>query len=255
MELYDAGIIDNDIAEVIPLGDIHTECKSWAKEILMRDVEYIKQRPHARGVLWGDVLQTDLISSVGNVYEQPKTPQQQKYIARDILLPIKNQLIGAMPGNHENRSKESQNSVYDLCELLGIHFFDDEASFRISVGKGKNGKPIVYTFYGVHGTKGGSPGNVLNGIIALSGITEADVYIMAHAHKPVLHHDVYFKNDLHNNKKLAQVRYYVGCGSYQGRDAFPVKFGMRPSALGSPVIKLDGKVKDVEITLPRGIKI
>ena len=50
------------------------------------------------------------------------------------------------------------------------------------------------------------------------------------------------------------VRYYVGCGSYQGRDSYPVRYGMRPTVIGSPVVKLNGKIKDVEVTLPRGIK-
>ena len=254
MELYNAGTVNGDYASVVIMGDIHTQCKCWAKEILQKDIDSIKQDPNARVILLGDILQFDLTSSVGNVYEQPKTPQQQKYIARDFLLPIKDKIIGAMSGNHENRTKESMNAIFDLCELLGIHFFDDEASFRIGVGKGNKGKPLVYTFYGVHGTKGGSPGNVLNGIIALSGITDADIYLMAHAHKPVLHHDVYFKTDLHNNNKMPVVRYYVGCGSYQGRDSYPVRYGMRPTVMGSPVVKLNGKIKDVEVTLPRGIK-
>jgi hypothetical protein len=256
VELFDAGYVEHDKAEIIIMGDIHTSCKNWAQDILQADIDYVAANPHARVILLGDILQFDLISSVGNVYDgQTKTPQEQKYMARDFLKPIKHQIIGAMSGNHENRTKESMNAIYDLCELLEIHFFDDEACFRISVGKGRNGKPIVYTFYGLHGTKGGSPGNVLNGVIALSGIAEADIYIMAHAHKPVLHHDVWFRTDLQNGNMIPTVRYYVGCGSYQGRTSYPVRFGMRPSVMGSPVVKLNGSKKDVEVSLPRGIAV
>ena len=253
MELFDAGRIDDNSALVVLMGDIHAKCKNWDERNFMLDVDRIQNTDNARVILVGDQLQFDLASSVGNVYEQPIPPGEQKYFLAEKLEPIKEKIIGAVSGNHENRSKENGNPTKDLCKFLGIHFFDDEICFRISVGKGKNGKPIVYRFYGVHGVKGGTAGNVLNGIVALAGVADADVYFAAHSHKPVLHHDVYFRADLHNNLMTPVVHYYVGCGSYQGRDSYPVRGAMKPTVMGSPYLKLSGITKDVEASLPRGI--
>ena len=252
MELFDAGYIDNPTANIYIMSDLHIGCKNWAREQFMADREAIMQDPFARVVLPGDIIQYDLVSSVGDTYGQDIPPGEQKYKAEELLTPIKDKIIGICAGNHENRSKEDAKPIKDLCKFLGVHYFDDECSFRIAVGK-KGPNPAVFSFYGIHGSSNGQTiGAIANSLHKLSRIADADIYFMGHTHWATQFPEVFFRRDIIHGKMIPAVRYYVCSAAYQGRERYPIVKGMVGKVMGCPVVTLNSN-KKVSIMLPDGI--
>ena len=254
MELFDAGNLDSDIVKVFILSDLHIGCKNFAGEQFIADREAIKNDKYAKVVLPGDILQYDIKDSVGDTYGQAISPGEQKYEAERLLEPIKDKIIGICSGNHENRSKEDSNPIKDLCKFLGVHYFEDECSFRIGVGKDKYGNPAVFSFYGIHGSSNGQTiGAIGNSLQRLSGIVDADIYFQGHSHQPLHFSNVFFRRDMNHSRMIPVVRHYVSAGSYQGREKFPIVKGMIGKVMGCPVVTLTNK-KEVTVSLPTGIK-
>lgn len=253
MELYDAGHIDNETANVYIMSDLHIGCRNWAGEQFMADRAAIANDPYAKVVLPGDILQYDIKDSVGDTYGQAISPGEQKYEAERLLTPIKDKIIGICSGNHENRSKEDSNPIKDLCKFLGVHYFEDECSFRVSVGKDKYRNPVVYSFYGIHGASNGQTiGAVGNSLNKLSSIVDADVYFQGHSHQPIHFSTVYFRRDINHSRMVPVVRHYVSAGSYQAREKYPIVKAMVGKVMGCPVVTLTNN-RQITVALPNGI--
>lgn len=248
MELYCVPHIDLDYIDLVLLSDLHAGCQNWAEELLKRDIDAIKNNPHARVLIPGDLFQRDLKNhKVGDVYKQKLSPSEQRDKAEEILTPIKDKIIGILQGNHDARGSDDSNPVKDLCRFLGTHYFEDEICVQFSVGSQKNGKPCVYTGYGIHGVAGGTVGNIANALTRLINICDADFYFAGHAHQMVTFPLGWFRRDLYNHKMAPVTRRFIACGSYQGREAYPVTHAMIPKVLGSPTIVLSGKYKKMSV--------
>jgi len=127
-------------------------------------------------------------------------------------------------------------------------------SFKISVGEKRNGKPCVYSGYGIHGYSSGrfasSPALMLE---RLPVVADADFYFAGHTHLPITFSHVWFRRDLHNGNMIPVQRLFIGCGSFQGRERYPVKLALTPKVMGAPILYLGGEKKDMWVELPRGI--
>ena len=253
MELFNAGHIDNQVGKIWLMSDIHLGCQNWAKESFNRDIEEIKKDPHARVVINGDTMQKDLRTSVGDVYGQSIRPGRQKYVAEELLAPIKDKLIGISGGNHDegSRIKEDSTDVEDLCKFLGVHYFRDEISFRVSVGMDRYGNPLVKSFYGIHGVSNGqTPGAIMNALFRLSYVVDADVYFMGHTHLTAQYPLGFFRRDIIHGKMVPVVRHFISSASYQGREKFPVINAMTPKTIGTPIVSINCQNNKVTVELP-----
>lgn len=252
LELYCVPHIDLDHIDLVLLSDLHAGCQNWAEDLLKRDIDAIKNNPFARVLIPGDLFQRDLKNhKVGDVYGQAIPPSKQKYYMRDLLLPIKDKIIGMCEGNHDARGSEDASEVFDLCELLGVHYFTDEICCQFSVGAMDiNKKPAVFSMYGLHGFAGGKIGNVANRLMDLSNVADADIYFVGHSHQSLYFPVGWFRRDLYNHKMTPITRHYIACGSYQGREKYPVTKAMIPKVLGSVTVRLSGRDKKIAVSLP-----
>ena len=253
MELFNAGHIDNQQSRIWLMSDIHLGCRNWAKDILMKDIEAIKKDPFARVVINGDTLQKDLRTSVGDVYGQSVRPGEQKYEAEKILKDIADKIVGISEGNHDGgvRIKEDSTDIKDLCRFLGVHYFQDEISFRISTGTDKYGNPNVKTFYGVHGISSAQTiGAIMNSLFRLSNVCDADVYFMGHTHWTGQFPAGFFRRDIIHEKMIPVARLFVSSAAYQGREQYPVVHAMVPKTMGTPIVTIDSEQNKVTVECP-----
>lgn len=252
MELYCVPHMAADYCNLYILSDPHCGCANWAEKLLKNDIEAIRMDPNAKVIIPGDLFQRDLKNhKVGDVYHQAIPPGEQKYYMEKMLTPIKDKIIGMLPGNHDDRGGEDANEVKDLCKFLGVHYFDHEICMSISVGaKPKNGKPAVYTGYGVHGSANGSTiGAIANALARLPQVCDADFYFMGHSHQMIQFPLGWFRRDLQNKKMISITRQFIAAGSYQGREKYPVTKAMTPKVLGSPLVRLSGTRKEIRVSL------
>lgn len=184
----------------------YKQIDKFINEVLSKENNYV--------ILNGDLAENCIEGSKSDIYTQALSPMDQiKEIAR-ILKPIKNRILGAVYGNHEQRSyrKTGLDMTYlALVELLGSEkanriYAKDTCLLFVEFGRnnGRNNRRTIYSIFFSHGTSGGGTvGGKANRLDKMSNIMNADVFIHSHTHMPLV-----FKQNTSNvdyrNKKLNQ---------------------------------------------------
>lgn len=162
-----------------PIGDVHLGSKECDMNLLYQWRKMVKNDPHGRVVIIGDMMNMGLKNSKSNVYEEILTPMQQKEVCYEFLKPIKDKILAGCSGNHEYRMVRDvgTNPLYDVfCRLCIEDRYRENACFlKLTVGKcGRNPNT-----YGVVLTHGSSRNKDLNWTRSVDG---ADVFISGHTH-------------------------------------------------------------------------
>jgi len=135
-------------------------------------------------ILMGDITENATIGSVGAVFEQTMTPQEQVKCAIEKFMPIKDYIIGAVGGNHGARSVRTAGLDPDeiMCWELGVPYWGHSGLGRLQVG---DAHWKVFCHHGSGG--GGLLGSKLN--VVAEKMTKivpmADLYLSGHTHADV----------------------------------------------------------------------
>lgn len=179
---------------VVPLADAHYGSPEFNETRWHEAVKRIQDDPDCYCVLVGDLLDTALRSSVGDVYRAVASPGEQKEWLIGELTPIKDKILGAVGGNHERRMVRETDTdpLYDVMLTLGReNVYRQNICFMqiklTSKCKGKDKQRQEFSFLITHGAGGGqyigsSANKVQNFAMSFEGI---DCVISGHTHKPV----------------------------------------------------------------------
>ena len=123
-----------------------------------RTLEFLS-RPNAYSLLNGDLCESTLRTSKGEIYRQIGSPEDQRDKMIDLLYPYRLKLLGAVDGNHEDRiwREAGIHIVRDIAKALGIPYRPEGLLHKISFGKGNSNhpdKPFVFWIYHTHGYGG-----------------------------------------------------------------------------------------------------
>jgi hypothetical protein len=244
---------DLEVLRVEPIADLHIGTHAFCELAFKAKLRQIQASPNTLVVLDGDLINNSIKSSVGNVYEEKLTPDEQVDYAIEILEPIKDRIIAVTRGNHEWRSIKDVclDPVKYICRGLGIekNYFRDACFLVIPFGQKANRKRVVYSIYMAHGNGGGSTsGGKVNGLSKMGRVAFSDIVIGAHTHMQSTHPEAIWIPDLHNKRLAKHTTWYVNTGTYLDSEGYAVRKGMPPSVIGNPGIILDGKVKRVQVT-------
>jgi len=227
---------------------------STYKELKHAFSRYVLEKDNRYVILNGDVINNNVAGSVGSTFEDKMSPKDQKREMIDLLRPIKNRIICAISGNHEARTKKTNddNPLEDIAYALDLEYREYDAFLKIKFGKngGREAKPVVYTVFVTHGFGGGRlPGSSVNNIEKLTLNCFADIYIMGHVHKKLSYKANYRMPDLYKNVVRELEMLYVISSSFQAYDGYAKRKQLRPSALGVVPIILDGRKKNARAIL------
>jgi len=251
----------SDTVYLLPLGDLHLGSKNCELNKFKGYINWVEERPNAYIFLMGDMFDTALIDSVTNPFEQTLSLGDAQQELKTILEPVKDKILGAITGNHENRLVKRANfdPLKSMCRFMGIEFCGYSAVIRFRVGKykrkdGRVSPKIEYVFYLHHTTGGGSTaGGKLNRVSKLQNIFEgADCYIGAHNHfksegMPLK----YYLSKSGNGKVTLKTKriHLVDSGSFIKWDNdYPEMMMLPPADLGAPRIRMDGTRKDLHVS-------
>ena len=182
--------------------------------------------------------------------------QLQQCVA--LFEPIKDKILAVLPGNHEQRIWRSDgiDITQLMCNQLGIpdKYSSTTALLFIRFGERKDsnhhGRRQLYSLYCCHGSGGGKrPGGKINRLQDMSGIVDADIYVMGHTHMPaILKEGFYRVSGANSSVSLVEKLYVNTCSSldFGGYGDFQ---GFRPSSKCAPVIYLDGHKRDMKAML------
>lgn len=239
--------------EIHPMADLHIGDFCSDYKLITERIEYIKNTPNAYCILDGDLMDTAICSSIGDTYGSNLQPMEQLKHCVKLFEPIKDKILAVLPGNHENRVYKSDglDMTEIMCSQLGIpeKYSPTTALLFIRFGKRNSkhrGRPFLYTAYVTHGSGGGrKEGGKVNRLADLASIVDADIYIHAHTHLPVVFKNSFFRVSGSNSSVAAVDKLFVNTSAYLDYGGYGDKQGYKPASKCSPVIYLDGLKRDM----------
>jgi len=258
--------INSDEVFLLVIGDLHMGDKAFGKESRRKIdgyIKWVKDTPNARVILNGDLLNTATRESKSSPFEQDMDLQEQIQKVADLLMPIKDKIIGAVMGNHERRIFDFAgfDPTVSLLSFLGIKVQDVYCKYcgllKIKVGSRKHGNKLInrtaYTIVFHHTTGGGKLiGSKLNRVDQMrqSTVSNADVYIGSHNHSLSTAQTAVMEYNPYSETVEKRQQTLVSAGGYlEWSNSYAEAMQLSPMELGSPIIKLSGTKKEVVVTL------
>jgi len=262
-------IIPYDSAYIIPFGDIHLEDQYFTEKSekkLKEQIDFVKKHDNARAFLTGDIFNVATRTSKTSPFSINKkllnkyNGDQMEY-ALDLFRPISDKIIGAIDGNHEQRTIDFNNRswITELCGKLSskereVKYCDISCLLFLKIGKSRiEGERSAQTYSGyIHHTTGGggTAGSKINRVKKLEDIVVAcDFYIGAHNH---MCGAVTLSTFIANNTKctVTQINQsYIDAGGFLDYGGYVERFQLSPTTIGAPIIYFETKNKNIKINI------
>lgn len=234
--------------EIHPMADLHLgDPHSDYKSIVQR-IEYIRDTENAYCILDGDLMDAAIASSIGDTYGASLQPMEQLKQCVKLFEPIKHKILAVLPGNHEHRiyKQDGIDITALMCSQLGIEdkYSNTTALLFVRFGERKSkhhGRRQLYTMYVTHGGGGGrKEGGKVNRLADLAAIVDADIYIHAHTHLPLIFRESFFRVSGSNSSVAPAEKLFVNTAAALNYGGYGDRQGCKPSSTKSPVIYLSG---------------
>lgn len=171
-----------DVLRVYAIGDVHVGSPEFDEQTIKKKIDIIRKDTYGVVCLCGDLGDYGLKNSKTNVYEATMQPKEQQEYIYELFLPIKDKIVAAVAGNHEDRVTREIGlcPLYDLCVLWGIPevYRENVAITKYVFGNYKSNQQIVFVGLTTHG----SSRNKHKKFIA--GFDGVDFAISGHTHTP-----------------------------------------------------------------------
>lgn len=236
-------------------------------------IEWVKDTPNAFVFLLGDMVNCATLDSKSSPFEQDMNLSEQVENIVALLNPIKDKIVGAVDGNHENRlvKYSGYSPTISICERLGsVPYFGHSGVviFRLGCRDGKSPRHS-FTGYFHHTTGGGrTVGSKLNRVDMLRDIIpNADFYCGGHNHQLGVVHNVTHVINPTTGKMDVIRQMIVDCGGYlEWKNSYAEGMMLPPLKIGSPRIhlmlhrkakniKVKGKYKKVDEEVTKDIHV
>jgi len=260
--IYYAHVLDTEfsIVDIPPISDAHFGNPLFSLKHFQRTLEFLN-RPNAFSFLNGDLCESTLRTSKGEIFKQVGSPEDQRDKMIEFLYPYRHKLLGAVDGNHEDRiwKEAGIHIVRDIAKALGIPYRPEGLLHKISFGNGNRGipdKPFVFWVYHTHGY-GGARTKSAKAIKVerVAAWIHADCYAMSHDHVVNVAPDVYLipdprtKERTEKNEKGEEITFRVGrvtahrkmlvkTNAYLKWGGYSEFGGFPPTDMATPLIKL-----------------
>ena len=234
--------------EIHPMADLHIGDSMSDYKLIMERIEHIKNTPNAYCVLDGDLMDTAVCTSIGDTYGANLQPMEQLKHCVRIFEPIKDKILAVLPGNHENRVYKSDglDITEIMCSQLGIPEKYSPTTALLFVRFGKNPartphRPLLYTMYVTHGSGGGrKEGGKVNRLADLASIVDADIYVHAHTHLPLVFKESFYRTCSSNSSVALVDKLFVNTSAALNYGGYGDKAGFKPASKAAPIIYLNG---------------
>ena len=249
--------LDPDFKEVrlVIISDVHYGNPLFSKSHFKRTIDFVAKNPDVYAMLNGDMCESALKTSKGDIYRQVGSPQDQRDWIIDRLEPIKSKIIGMDTGNHEWRIMQDcgLDISKDIADALHIPYRAEGIKFKILFGNDHAehvGQLFAFKAYCTHGY-GGARTKAAKAVKAErvgAWMPDADLIAMSHDHVVNVEPSVAFFDDSRSyvDKKttfetgkisahrmmIVKTNAYLKWGGYAEMGGYP------PNDLSTPVIYL-----------------
>lgn len=239
------------------IADVHL----GAQEHMTKNWEYfcdhVLDDPNAYIILGGDLINNATRNSVSNVFDEAMRPRDQKRVMAEMLKPLRNRILCALPGNHEGRSGKDADDdpMYDImCKLdLEDLYRENLAFIKIQIGN-KDGNGLqnpTYTLVVTHGAGGGIyTGAAVNRNERFGYVIDgADAILVGHSHKPFVTQPGKIYIDRNNNKVSIRPFKVIVATSWLQYGGYAARKMLLPASHCPQVITLCGRKKAITVTM------
>ena len=252
------------LLKVVPISDVHYGNHMFSLSNFDRTLSYLKATPDAVAILNGDLCESTIRSSKGDIFRQVGTPQDQRDWIIEKLYPIRKKILSLTDGNHEGRiyNDAGIDLSIDIATALGVPYRAGGVMLKISFGRGNHrmpNAPFVYWAYHTHGYGGArTSGAKAVKVERTSTFVNANAYFMSHDHQvnaatanyliadPRTHDEVHTLLDgstqtfkvgrvTSQRKLLIKTNAYLKWGGYSERGGYP------PVDLLTPIVYMVGQ--------------
>jgi hypothetical protein len=239
------------------IADVHL----GAQEHMAKNWEYfcghVLDDPNAYLIIGGDMINNATRNSVSNIFDETMRPREQKRIMAEMLKPLRNRILCALPGNHEGRSGKDADDdpMYDImCKLdLEDLYRENLAFIKIQMGrKDSDGqKNPTYTLAATHGAGGGIyTGAAVNRNERFGYVIDGcDALLVAHSHKPFVTQPGKIYIDRSNNKVSIKPFKVIVATSWLEYSGYAARKQLLPASHCPQVITLYGHKKAITVTM------
>jgi len=249
-------VLSPDLTEVliIVISDLHYGNPYCSLSHFQRTVDFIHDKPNCYCFLNGDLLESVIEGSNGDIYKQKISPQEQYDQVLELIRPIESKILGVTTGNHEQRiyNKTGLGLSGQLAKALNAPYRAEGMLYKLSFGAGNSrvpNRPYVFWNYITHGYGGARTKAAKAVKVERTGtwIPRCDFIAMSHDHVVNVAPDIDFIPDNRgtvnddgflsgkitaHRRMLVKTNAYLKWGSYAEQGGFP------PSDLETPLIQL-----------------
>lgn len=106
------------------IGDVHLGAYGHDNKAYRAYIDRIEDDETAKVIILGDLIDCATIGSKGNPHSQTMTPQRQIERTIELLYPIRDKILFACAGNHEERVYRSTGTDAGKYIMLGLNCLD-----------------------------------------------------------------------------------------------------------------------------------
>lgn len=170
---------DCNYINLYPVGDMQIGSANFSEKIWQDWKSRVLSDPNGYVVIVGDTINNGIKRSKTNVYAETMRPREQKHWLEKELSGLRHRILGAVRGNHEERSVNETDDcpLYDvMCKLdLEDLYRENMAFLKINLGKRTADRQVSYVIALAHGgNKARYFGYAVDGM---------DVLITGHTHQ------------------------------------------------------------------------
>ena len=245
---------DDSPIQIMLFYDTHLGSTKCDIAELRSRIAYVRDTPNCYAILGGDLINNSTKTSVGDVYSEPLTPQQQVELAVRTFDPIKDKILGICAGNHERRTRKLDG--IDVVQLIAWQLDVEDVYDYTSIllflrTTNKESHAPMYTIYFTHGDGNGGRtiGGKANGLLRRGQIVDADIIIAGHTHQPFCTREVSYQINRTHQCVVEHEQVYVNAGATLDYEEYAELYGMKPSSKANPKIILGTKDYNIQVMM------
>ncbi len=247
--------------KIMLIGDVHRGSKQFNEKDFLETVEFIRKNDDYYTILMGDLIDNATKISKSDCYQAVESPQESVEWVINKLKPIAHKVLACTSGNHEERTEREvgMDISWWVAKCLGIEDRYSIGPFILYVSMGRNqNRDNMYHTFSLYANHGNGMGTTMSGAVkklqALGEVVvNADVYLIAHSHKPLIMPCPRIVIDTKNKKHSMIDPLFVNGQSFLNFEgSYGEKKGYAPTSQRKPIIKLktgyDKKYVSLEIS-------
>lgn len=247
---YKAEKLYDNKAILVPFSDWHYGNKYCKVKELEKNLQWAYENDNVYLLLNGDLIESKTRSKRDDGVFTQLNPQNQINYVIEHLEPFAEQgrLVAMTNGNHEDSiTKETGIDVTAmLADKFGIPYLKNGGFVAFKVGKN------LYNFYVTHGSSGATlPYTKIKAALNLGSFVDGvDAIIYGHVHDKQDHtQEIYYPDNRAKCVKTKKMHYILSGHYLDYLNSYAQMKSMRPSATGTPKIKMKGDERQLRVSL------